>query len=423
VSQFAYDIGASRFRFALGVDAPLEKELGPVPLQPFVEYHAEIVTADADPAFADLMKVGGRDRHWLTFGLRARVYRGITLDAGADVRLKSTSVLYGPPLAPYDIMLGALYPLDIDAFRRPVVVTKTVEKEVVRQPPASEGEITGTVRDAKEGKPLGAAVVALKGHAHARVMTDPDGTFRLANVPPGPAQLEISASAFEDDAVSTAVTAGRISEVTVSLTPKVMTGSVRGKVTDPGGRGIEASLHFAGAQSLDARSGPDGSFSATLVPGVYRVAVEAPALADKRVPLDVAVSQERQLDVAMHAPNPDVSLTGDAIVLRAPIKFRAGTPRLGPKDQAELDGVAALLDDHPEIRLLRVEAHWDASAGITAKVITDKQAQTIKDYLVTKGVAGERVEVAGMGAEHPLVPAIGPANKAKNRRVELIARY
>jgi outer membrane protein OmpA-like peptidoglycan-associated protein len=423
VSMFAYGVADSRFRFALGADAPIERAFGSVPLQPFAEYHAEIITADADPAYADLMKIGGRDRHWLTFGLRARVYRGLTVDAGADIRLKSTAVEYGPPLPPYDMMLGVLYPLDIDAFRRPVIVNRTVEK--VKEVPvaATDGDVVGTVTDAKDGKPLGAVIVALKGHAHRRVATDPDGTFRLPGVPPGPAELEVTAAAFDTEKVTAAVTAGSTAEVRVTLTPKVVTGVVRGKVTEQGGRGIEAALHFTGAQIYEARSNADGTFTATLTPGVYKLAAEAPGLANKQVPLDVVAGQERQLDLPMRAPNPDVSLQGDTVALRAPIKFRVGTPRLGVPEQAELDGVAALLEDHPEIRVLRVEAHWDASAGLTAKVLTEKQAQTVKDYLVKKGIPDQRIEAVGVGFDHPLVPSIGPANKSKNRRVELHPVY
>ena len=50
--MFAYGIGGSRMRMALGVDAPLERYTGPVRLRPFAEYHAEIVTASPNPTFA-----------------------------------------------------------------------------------------------------------------------------------------------------------------------------------------------------------------------------------------------------------------------------------------------------------------------------------------------------------------------------------
>lgn len=107
VAMFAYGIAASRLRFGLGVDAPLERLTAPVPLQPFVAYHAEVVTASADPAFAGILgDRRNRDQHWLTFGLRARVYRGLTLNAGVDIGLRSVGYEYGPPVPPYDVIFG-----------------------------------------------------------------------------------------------------------------------------------------------------------------------------------------------------------------------------------------------------------------------------------------------------------------------------
>ena len=50
----------------------------------------------------------------------------------------------------------------------------------------------------------------------------------------------------------------------------------------------------------------------------------------------------------------------------------------------------------------------------------EKQAAAIKDYLVTKGAPADRIETVGVGGEAPLVPNLGPANQAKNRRVELV---
>ncbi len=153
-AKFAYGIGASRVRLAAGIDAPLEKYTGPVPLRPFAEYHAEIVTAAADPALVDVSPLGGpRDRQWLTFGLRAQVYRGATLDVGADVRLRSTGLAYEPPLPPYAVIFGASYPLDVDAFSKPVIVTQVIEKKV--EAPPTEGRIAGVAKD-KSGKGIGA---------------------------------------------------------------------------------------------------------------------------------------------------------------------------------------------------------------------------------------------------------------------------
>jgi outer membrane protein OmpA-like peptidoglycan-associated protein len=416
VASFAYGVGASRVRMALGADMPFEKLA--VPLQPFAEYHAEVVTASADTAaLMPGAPDGSRARQWLTFGLRARIYKGATLDAGTDVRLQSNGAAYGPPLPPYDVVFGASYPLDVDAFTRPVVVTRTVEK-LIPPPLPTEGRLAGVAKD-KDGKAIAGAVVTVAGRAHGAVVTDADGSFETPELPPGPAHLEISAADFEPEKVTAAVVAGLRTDVAVSLTAKVKTGVVRGKVSDAQGHGVEATLKFNGAQAFEARSDASGFYSASLVAGPYQVKADALGLPTKEGQLDLAPGESRQMDLMLRPLSPDLTLGPEEIVLSVPIKFRAGAPKLLPRWQQELDGVALALEDHPEIRALRIEAHWDSGAADKVKALTEAQAAAVKDYLVKKGVAVSRLEAVGMGADQPLVPNVSSVYKAKNRRIEL----
>jgi len=430
VAMFAYGIAASRLRFGLGVDAPLERLTAPVPLQPFVAYHAEVVTASADPAFAGITgDTGNRDQHWLTFGLRARVYRGLTLDAGVDIGLRSVGYEYGPPLPPYDVIFGVSYPLDVAAFSKPTVVTRTIEKV----PPPTMGTVVGTVKNKADGKPVSEAVVSFVGQPRARVATDPDGTFQSVPLPPGPAEVAVSAAGFEPATGKATVVAGSSATVEVALVAKISNGNVRGKVVDRSGKGVAASLRFIGATTFESRADGAGAFSAALPAGPYRVVVDASGFPSKEVPLDIVAGQDRQLEVTMRAANPDVTLTPQAIVLRVPIRFKPGAPKLAPGIKAELDGVVDLMAEHPEIKTVRVEAHWSGAGrkakgngkgtkgGVDAnKQLTERQAKAIRDYLISKGAPAERIEAVGVGGDAPLVPNIGPGNQAKNRRVELV---
>src|SRR5581483_8052286 len=173
--------------------------------------------------------------------------------------------------------------------------------------------------------------------------------------------------------------------------------------------------------NFEAKSDSSGGFSAALPAGPYKVTAEAPGFPTKEATLDVVAAQDKQLDFVLknRTPNPDVSFGPKGITLKKPIKFKSGPPALDPKWQSELDGVADVLEDHRDVKTLRIEAHWDTSAGAGAKDLTQKQADLIKEYLVKKGIPEGRIEAAGMGADKPLVPNLGPANKAKNRRVEL----
>jgi outer membrane protein OmpA-like peptidoglycan-associated protein len=422
VASFAYGIADSRFRVAVGVDTPLEQLTAPVPMQIFAEYHLEIATDSADPAFVGYTDHTNRDQQWVTFGVRARVFHGLTLDAGFDAAVRSVGYAYGPPLPPYNVIFGVSLPLDVDALKRPVIVTQTVEKE----PPPSTGTVSGTVKSTADGKPIGDAVVAFVGRARARVATDPDGSFTGGPLPPGPVDLEVSAAGFEPSKVSTSIAVGTSTAVDVALKPKVSTGNVRGKISDAAGHGLSAALRFTGATSYEAHADVGGLYSAALPAGPYRVTVEAPGFPGKDAPLDISAGQDSQLDVTLRPANPDVTLTGQAIVLRVPIKFLPGKPRLTPILKAELEGVVEILSGHPEIRTLRVEAHWSgpkakaAAKGGAAKALTERQAAVVKDYLVARGAAAERIEAVGRGSEAPLVPNLGPASQKKNRRVELI---
>jgi outer membrane protein OmpA-like peptidoglycan-associated protein len=423
VAMFAYGIAYSRMRIAAAVDAPPGK-LG-IPIQPFGEYHAEIVTADANTAFVGTGGKRNRDQQFLTFGLRGHVYRGLTLDAGVDVRLRSVGVEYGPPLPPYAVTFGAAFPLDVAAMKRPVIVTNVVEKPA----PVTTGTITGTIRSADGGKPVADASVTFVGRSHARIGTDADGTFASGALAPGPLEVVVAAPGFETTKDSVLVSIGDARAINFTLpVAKPATGILRGRILDPAGKGLNGTLRFAGgsAGNFEARSDDRGSFSAVLPQGFYQAKIEAPGLPGRELPVDITAGQDREIDVTLRPPNPDVQLAGGTVVLKVPIKFRAGAPKLDAAVKLELDGVANVLADHPEIKTLRIQTHWSGTPGKpgpaadAAKKLTDDQAATIKAYLIGKGVSGDRIDAVGMGCESPLMPNLTSGNRTKNRRVELL---
>ena len=198
----------------------------------------------------------------MTFGLRARVFQGLTLDAGANVGLRSVGYEYGPPVPPWDSIFGLNYPFDTASFARPVVVTRTVEKA----PEPSMGTVVGSVKNKSDGKPIAEAVVSFAGQPRARVATDPDGSFQSVPLPPGPADITVAAAGFEPATGQAKVVAGSASTIDVALVAKIVNGNVRGQVSDRAGRALTAHVRFNGPNTFEARADATGEYSAICRP-------------------------------------------------------------------------------------------------------------------------------------------------------------
>ena len=101
------------------------------------------------------------------------------------------------------------------------------------------------------------------------------------------------------------------------------------------------------------------------------------------------------------------------------VAFPSGSSVLGPNSKAKLDAIAAKLADEPALRI-EVGGHTDntgQAAGNTR--ISLARANAVRTYLISKGVAADRITAKGYGSSKPLVPNTTPANRTKNRRVEL----
>ncbi|MCB2170901.1 MAG: OmpA family protein [Deltaproteobacteria bacterium] len=79
-----------------------------------------------------------------------------------------------------------------------------------------------------------------------------------------------------------------------------------------------------------------------------------------------------------------------------------------------------ILKENPQIRV-EVQGHTcDLGDAAYNRSLSDKRANAIKDYLVSQGVAADRLTARGYGEDRPRFPNDSEANRAKNRRVELV---
>lgn len=102
------------------------------------------------------------------------------------------------------------------------------------------------------------------------------------------------------------------------------------------------------------------------------------------------------------------------------VHFRTDRARVLHRSFALLDNVAAVLEAHPEITLVRVEGHTDARGDRDHNLeLSRERAEAVVRFLVQKGIDPSRLRAEGFGPDRPLVPdAESVEDLARNRRVE-----
>ncbi|HEY5676104.1 MAG TPA: OmpA family protein [Myxococcales bacterium] len=118
------------------------------------------------------------------------------------------------------------------------------------------------------------------------------------------------------------------------------------------------------------------------------------------------------------AGEPVVGITSRRILLKDSINFDTGKDTIKKDSLPLLDQVAKLLQEHPEMKRVRVEGHTDNRGGAAFnKELSTRRAAAVVRYLVRKGVDPSRLVAAGYGFEQPIASNATALGRAKNRRV------
>ena len=104
------------------------------------------------------------------------------------------------------------------------------------------------------------------------------------------------------------------------------------------------------------------------------------------------------------------------------IYFAAGESRIQKHQRWGLDQNASGLLDKAcggYARRLELAGHADATETDAARLALER-ARVVERYLVSKGVARDRLRVRGYGSRRPVRRGTAPADLATNRRVEFV---
>jgi len=102
------------------------------------------------------------------------------------------------------------------------------------------------------------------------------------------------------------------------------------------------------------------------------------------------------------------------------INFETGSATLTVGSADQIGHVAAVLAAYPNVAI-SVEGHTDNTGDAAAnKTLSEQRAGAVRQGLIDKGVAAERVSAAGFGAGKPVASNDTEEGKAQNRRVEIV---
>jgi outer membrane protein OmpA-like peptidoglycan-associated protein len=101
-----------------------------------------------------------------------------------------------------------------------------------------------------------------------------------------------------------------------------------------------------------------------------------------------------------------------------PIEFEFNSAVLRPYSKTTLEMVADLMFRYRRFKLFVGGHTCDIGSDEYNLWLSQKRAESVKDYLVQLGVMGEFVRAKGYGETRPLVPNEHEENRKKNRRVE-----
>lgn len=109
----------------------------------------------------------------------------------------------------------------------------------------------------------------------------------------------------------------------------------------------------------------------------------------------------------------------EKIIITQTVHFEFNKWNIRPVSYPILDDVVAVLQQNPQIKKLRVEGHtdWIGSDEYNNR-LSLKRADSVRDYLVQKGIEADRLIAEGMGESRPIADNNTDLGRAKNRRTE-----
>jgi len=107
------------------------------------------------------------------------------------------------------------------------------------------------------------------------------------------------------------------------------------------------------------------------------------------------------------------------VVVFRNLNFRLGSATLLPSSYPVLDDIVASMQKYPEVKI-EVRGYTDVTGSMERnKTLSQERAQSVVDYLISKGIGTDRLRAYGMGNSEPIADNSTNDGRVLNRRVEI----
>ena len=190
-----------------------------------------------------------------------------------------------------------------------------------------------------------------------------------------------------------------------------------GKITDSRtNKGVKANVRYSSIPtgSIFGRFS-DSTFSFPIFgTAKYQITAEAKGYNPRTVivdPKDIGPDKKVQRDIIL-------TPSGETMRLNNLI-FPQGKAVIDPKSYGELDEVAQMMKENSKM-VIQLEGHTDNQGSAKANMeLSESRVEAVKKYLVSKGIAKDRIKTKAYGGSQPLANEMTQEARAMNRRVEM----
>jgi len=115
-----------------------------------------------------------------------------------------------------------------------------------------------------------------------------------------------------------------------------------------------------------------------------------------------------------------IQVTQEKIELKQAVFFQTAKAVIMPSSFGLLDEVFAVMAARPSMHV-RIEGHTDNRGGRGYNLrLSQSRADSVKAYLVGKGISSDRMDAKGYGPDQPIDDNKSAAGRERNRRVEFM---